>query len=75
MTYIQKLFKIRLLRFIKDNKTTRQQDNKMARRQDNKMISFLMALFFVFMMVPSRAQEAQVIDRVVAVVGQNIILQ
>ena len=47
----------------------------MARRQDNKMISCLIALFFVFMMVPSKAQEAQVIDRVVAVVGQNIILQ
>ena len=61
-----------LLRFIK---TTRQQDNKMARRQDNKMLSFFVALFFVFMMAPSKAQESQVIDRVVAVVGQNIILQ
>ena len=36
MTYIQKLFKIRLLRFIKDNKTTRQQDNKTTRQQDGK---------------------------------------
>ena len=73
--YIQRLCRKRLLRYIKDNKTTRQQDNKMARRQDNKMISCLIALFFVFMMVPSKAQDAQVIDRVVAVVGQNIILQ
>ena len=47
----------------------------MARRQDNKMLSFFVALFFVFMMAPSKAQESQVIDRVVAVVGQNIILQ
>jgi peptidyl-prolyl cis-trans isomerase SurA len=39
------------------------------------MLSFLVALFFVFIMVPSKAQEPQVIDRVVAVVGQNIILQ
>jgi hypothetical protein len=36
MTYIQKLFKTRLLRFIKDNKTTRQQDNKTTRWQDDK---------------------------------------
>ncbi len=75
MIYIQKQCKKTLLRFIKDNKTTRQQDNKMARRQDNKMLSFFVALFFVFIMVPSKAQEPQVIDRVVAVVGQNIILQ
>ena len=47
----------------------------MARRQDNKMLSFFVALFFVFIMVPCKAQEPQVIDRVVAVVGQNIILQ
>lgn len=47
----------------------------MARRQDNKMISFLMALFFVLIMAPAKAQEPQIIDRVVAVVGQNIILQ
>ena len=47
----------------------------MARRHDNKVLGFFVALFFVFMMVPSKAQEPQVIDRVVAVVGQNIILQ
>ena len=47
----------------------------MARRQDNKVLGFFVALFFVFMMVPSKAQEPQVIDWVVAVVGQNIILQ
>ncbi|MBR5603299.1 MAG: peptidylprolyl isomerase [Bacteroidales bacterium] len=47
----------------------------MARRHDNKVLVFFVALFFVFMMVPSKAQEPQVIDRVVAVVGQNIILQ
>lgn len=73
MICIQRLYKKMLLTFIK--KTTRQQDNKMARRQDNKMLSFFVALFFVFIMIPSKAQEPQVIDRVVAVVGQNIILQ
>ena len=73
MIYIQRLYKKMLLTFFK--KTTRQQDNKMARRQDNKMLSFFVALFFVFIMIPSKAQEPQVIDRVVAVVGQNIILQ
>ena len=31
MTYIQKLFKKTLLRFIKDNKTTRWQDDKTTR--------------------------------------------
>lgn len=72
MICIQRQYRKMLLRFIK---TTRQQDNKMARRQDNKMLSFFVALFFVFMMAPSKAQESQVIDRVVAVVGQNIILQ
>ena len=61
--------------FIKDNKTTRQQDNKMARRQDNKMLGFFVALLFLFITIPAKAQEPQVIDRVVAVVGQNIILQ
>lgn len=33
------------------------------------------AIYLVFFAVSSRAQETQVIDRVVAVVGQNIILQ
>lgn len=70
--YIQRQCKIKPLIFINDKKIT---DNNMARRHDNKMLSFFAALLFVFMMVPSQAQEPQVIDRVVAVVGQNIILQ
>lgn len=47
----------------------------MARRQDSRMRNFIIALFFVMFFVPCKAQESQVIDRVVAVVGQNIILQ
>ena len=39
MTYIQKLFKKTLLRFIKDNKTTRQQDGKTTRQQDDKLFN------------------------------------
>lgn len=44
------------------------------RRNSNKIAAFFAVLFFVIT-IPSRAQEAQVIDRVIAVVGQNIILQ
>lgn len=54
----------------RDNKTMRQQDNKTIRQR----LSLFVVLFFMFIM-PSKAQEPQVIDRVVAVVGQNIILQ
>ncbi|MBQ8760856.1 MAG: peptidylprolyl isomerase [Bacteroidales bacterium] len=36
---------------------------------------FIIFALMSFLVVPCRAQEAQVIDRVVAVVGQNIILQ
>ena len=39
------------------------------------MKRLFIAIFFVAFMLPAKAQEAQVIDRVVAVVGQNIILQ
>lgn len=44
------------------------------RRNSNKIALFFAILFFVFIM-PSKAQDAQIIDRIVAVVGQNIILQ
>ena len=44
------------------------------RRNSNKIAAFFAVLFFVIT-IPLRAQEAQVIDRVIAVVGQNIILQ
>ena len=39
------------------------------------MKRFFVILALISFLVPCRAQEAQVIDRVVAVVGQNIILQ
>ena len=45
------------------------------KRNSNKIATFFTVLFFVFITMPSKAQESQVIDRVVAVVGQNIILQ
>ena len=45
------------------------------RQVNNKMAAFFAVLFFVLFMNSTRAQEAQVIDRVVAVVGQNIVLQ
>ena len=45
------------------------------KRNSNKIATFFAVLFFVFITMPSKAQESQVIDRVVAVVGQNIILQ
>ncbi len=73
MTYRQKRFKIMHLMFFKDNKTIRQQVNDM-RRNSNKIAVFFAVLFFT-LMTPAKAQDAQVIDRVVAVVGQNIILQ
>ena len=57
--------------FFKDNKTTSRID---MRRNSDKIAALFAILFFVIVM-PSKAQEAQVIDRVVAVVGQNIILQ
>ena len=44
-------------------------------RQGNKITAFFTVLFFVLFMGQSKAQDAQIIDRVVAVVGQNIILQ
>ena len=44
-------------------------------RQSNKIAGFFTVLFFVLFMGQSKAQDAQIIDRVVAVVGQNIILQ
>ena len=44
-------------------------------RQGNKITAFLKVLFFVLFIGQSKAQDAQIIDRVVAVVGQNIILQ
>lgn len=45
-------------------------------RQENiKTINFISAIFFIMFSLSVKAQEAQVIDRVVAVVGQNIILQ
>ena len=44
-------------------------------RQGNKITAFLTVLFFVLFIGQSKAQDAQIIDRVVAVVGQNIILQ
>ena len=50
------------------NKSTSQQVNKITRR-------FLMAFAVVMISLSIKAQEPQVIDRVVAVVGQNIILQ
>lgn len=46
-----------------------------TRQRDNIMKRLFIAIFFVAFMLPAKAQEAQVIDRVVAVVGQNIILQ
>ena len=49
--------------------------NKIDMRQGNKIAGFFTVLFFILFMSPSRAQEAQVIDRIVAIVGQNIILQ
>ena len=45
------------------------------RQVNNKMAAFFAVLFFVLFMNSTRAQEAQVIDKVVAVVGQNIVLQ
>ena len=45
------------------------------RQVNNKMAAFFAVLFFVLFMNSARAQETQVIDRVVAVVGQNIVLQ
>ena len=45
------------------------------RQVNNKMAAFFAVLFFVLFMNSAKAQEAQVIDRVVAVVGQNIVLQ
>lgn len=47
----------------------------MRRQQDNKTRRFLTILFCISLMMPCTAQDAQVIDRVVAVVGKNIILQ
>ena len=44
-------------------------------RQGNKIVGLLTVLFFVIFMGQVKAQDSQVIDRVVAVVGQNIILQ
>ncbi len=44
-------------------------------RQGNKIATLFAVLFFVLFMSSANAQDAQVIDRVVAVVGQNIILQ
>ena len=44
-------------------------------RQSNKIAGFFTVLFFVLFMGHAKAQDSQVIDRVVAVVGQNIILQ
>lgn len=44
------------------------------RRNSSKIAAFFAILFFVIVM-PMKAQNPQVIDRVVAVVGQNIILQ
>ena len=44
-------------------------------RQGNKITAFFTVLFFVLFIGQSKAQDAQIIDRVVAVVGQNIILQ
>lgn len=46
-----------------------------TRQRDNIMKRLFIAIFFVAFMLPAKAQETQVIDRVVAVVGQNIILQ
>ena len=66
---MQKQFKIKLLMCIKDNKF------KIDMRRNSKIAAFLAVLFFVFIMTPSKAQDTQVIDRIVAVVGQNIILQ
>ena len=40
-----------------------------------KTMKVLTVLLFVLFLMPVKAQEPQVIDRVVAVVGQNIILQ
>lgn len=57
----------------RDNKTKRQGANK-TMRQHNPM-RLLSVLFFVLFSFSVKAQEPQVIDRVVAVVGQNIILQ
>ena len=39
------------------------------------MLAHFALLFLISFMIPCKAQEPQVIDRVVAVVGQNIILQ
>ncbi len=39
------------------------------------MKRFFLIIFFMSFLVPLKAQESQVIDRIVAVVGQNIILQ
>ena len=44
------------------------------RRNSNK-IALIFAILFFVIAVPMKAQEAQVIDKIVAVVGQNIILQ
>ena len=53
----------------------RQQDNVTTRQRSSIMICLFSLLFFVSFISSVKAQEAQVIDRVVAVVGQNIILQ
>lgn len=46
------------------------------RQQDNKIMKcFLSAIFVIFFSFSLKAQEMQTIDRIVAVVGQNIILQ
>ena len=44
-------------------------------RQGNKIAGLFTVLFFVLFMGQAKSQDSQVIDRVVAVVGQNIILQ
>ncbi len=54
----------------------KQRDNKTTRQRDNKIIRYYLSIIFVIFFSSSlRAQDMQTIDRIVAVVGQNIILQ
>lgn len=59
-----------------DFRIMKRQENKTTRRQDNNgMRCFFSLIFVAFFSLTLKAQEMQTIDRIVAVVGQNIILQ
>lgn len=53
-----------------------QRDKKtMGQKDNNRIKCFFSLIFLVFFSVSLKAQEMQTIDRIVAIVGQNIILQ